>query len=1062
MKRLTILLCLLILLPSLAESQTVVRGEVSGRWWKDGSPYVIDGDVVVPAGRELMIDAGVTVRYKPRQDVSTIEVRGSLVVLGEDGDSVLFTSNALRPTSKDWGLINVIGGDLWVSHAVFTYYRPAIAFSGGTKGEIANSRFARADLQRGGMADTDTTVYVIGGFMPDSLQIQNCTLDGNNRTKDGVSVYTDGKGHLALDSLRIHNFTANGIYASYTGNNPDPATRSVVVSNSYITQSITGIYLGGGTLSDYRIQRNRISECTDGVNLLDANTPIIEIEYNELYNNSNRGMNVQLNRELPYLFIMRQNLIHHNLYGFLGQAKETQDIQLWADIQSNTIAYCYQAIDTRFFGNCLVKNNIFAHCDRFGRLNRDGEQIHTYNVCFNRYWVWPANRPHLGAIYADPLFVDEYDFHLQPQSPAIDRGDPQVPVGDEPVPNGGRVNIGAYGGTVEATTSTLQPLGPILSSAMPQIPFSLINISDTLSNSGIPVGNMGDRALRLESYTLSDTINFNLRYFLPLDLGPLQETPSWGHVLYFTPKVAKEFQETLTYHSSAGDLVIPIYAQSTGQPIISGNLPQGTTIWTKEKSPYIIEGTVTSKDTDTLIIEQGVTLLYNDSTSRILSYGVFRGKGTPREPILFVSLKEYKEGILGGFGGLGDSYVRHLSAYNIGPLSYRSGYNRETKVDIANIIRRDIFKNINHNLSLLSLSNYNNADVLAYNLLTTGCGHGIRIALDKLIAKTEIGRITSTRNQVGVEVVIVAGDEAVIPPEHLMHNSIISNNDIGIDLVYARVGLNVDLSVIKHVCLWVNSEDGWIGKQGGLHIKPLRFENVLRADPLFIGSPNYEFHLHKNSPCIDTGNPEGEWDPDGSPPDFGAFPFDHNNIPAEVERIEPNGGEFTCEVDELLTFEVVGIDPEEFTLDYLWQVGDRTFWGEPRLDWTFDTDGEYMVAVQSYDGYNFSSTVDWLVRVAPLSSDRSALIAEDFTIHSVYPNPFNDLATLRYTLPGPGVAELTIYDVQGRTLLYNRDIRSMGGTVTRVLDFGDYPAGLYFLRMSYEGVVEYRKMVCMK
>jgi hypothetical protein len=35
----------------------------------------------------------------------------------------------------------------------------------------------------------------------------------------------------------------------------------------------------------------------------------------------------------------------------------------------------------------------------------------------------------------------------------IDAGDPNTPVGDEPFPNGGRINMGAYGGTAEASKS---------------------------------------------------------------------------------------------------------------------------------------------------------------------------------------------------------------------------------------------------------------------------------------------------------------------------------------------------------------------------------------------------------------------------------------------------------------------------------------------------------------------------------------------------------------------------------------------------------------------------------
>jgi parallel beta-helix repeat protein len=74
------------------------------------------------------------------------------------------------------------------------------------------------------------------------------------------------------------------------------------------------------------------------------------------------------------------------------------------------------------------------------------------------------------SLSADPRFVDPAggDFHLSSTagswhggsftadaltSQAIDAGDPATPLGAEPTPNGGRVNLGAYGGTQEASKS---------------------------------------------------------------------------------------------------------------------------------------------------------------------------------------------------------------------------------------------------------------------------------------------------------------------------------------------------------------------------------------------------------------------------------------------------------------------------------------------------------------------------------------------------------------------------------------------------------------------------------
>ncbi|MEN6425260.1 MAG: right-handed parallel beta-helix repeat-containing protein [Phycisphaerales bacterium] len=85
---------------------------------------------------------------------------------------------------------------------------------------------------------------------------------------------------------------------------------------------------------------------------------------------------------------------------------------------------------------------------------------------------WTPDRGGVGNIGIDPLFVapDQNDFHLKSQaghwdtvalawvadditSPCIDAGDPNSPLGQEPFPNGGRVNMGVYGGTCEASKS---------------------------------------------------------------------------------------------------------------------------------------------------------------------------------------------------------------------------------------------------------------------------------------------------------------------------------------------------------------------------------------------------------------------------------------------------------------------------------------------------------------------------------------------------------------------------------------------------------------------------------
>jgi hypothetical protein len=63
--------------------------------------------------------------------------------------------------------------------------------------------------------------------------------------------------------------------------------------------------------------------------------------------------------------------------------------------------------------------------------------------------------PGQGNIDADPLFTDAVngDYHLLSGSPCIDAGDPASECALEPEPNGGRINMGAYGGTPQASMS---------------------------------------------------------------------------------------------------------------------------------------------------------------------------------------------------------------------------------------------------------------------------------------------------------------------------------------------------------------------------------------------------------------------------------------------------------------------------------------------------------------------------------------------------------------------------------------------------------------------------------
>jgi hypothetical protein len=112
--------------------------------------------------------------------------------------------------------------------------------------------------------------------------------------------------------------------------------------------------------------------------------------------------------------------------------------------------------------NIIFWNNIYS--DLFG--------------CQARYSRLSDASEGRGNIDVDPLLVDEQngDYHLLSNrgrywpehnvwvldrltSPCIDGGDPNVGTLDEPIPNGNRINMGAYGGTAQASLSPYEPPG---------------------------------------------------------------------------------------------------------------------------------------------------------------------------------------------------------------------------------------------------------------------------------------------------------------------------------------------------------------------------------------------------------------------------------------------------------------------------------------------------------------------------------------------------------------------------------------------------------------------------
>ncbi len=133
----------------------------------------------------------------------------------------------------------------------------------------------------------------------------------------------------------------------------------------------------------------------------------------------------------------------HYVFGYSGDDKlffnntidgTSEDVEngIVTGLESNVLS------DT----SLTIDNNIIVNCEVGVYNQRVISAKLKYNNVFNieSYFEGPGEFVE-GNVFADPMFLDNADFHLQAFSPAIDAGDPAVFD-----PDGSRSDMGAYGG----------------------------------------------------------------------------------------------------------------------------------------------------------------------------------------------------------------------------------------------------------------------------------------------------------------------------------------------------------------------------------------------------------------------------------------------------------------------------------------------------------------------------------------------------------------------------------------------------------------------------------------
>jgi photosystem II stability/assembly factor-like uncharacterized protein len=92
----------------------------------------------------------------------------------------------------------------------------------------------------------------------------------------------------------------------------------------------------------------------------------------------------------------------------------------------------------------------------------------------------------------------------------------------------------------------------------------------------------------------------------------------------------------------------------------------------------------------------------------------------------------------------------------------------------------------------------------------------------------------------------------------------------------------------------------------------------------------------------------------------------------------------------------------------------------------------------------------------------SSNIPKEFKLYNNYPNPFNPYTKIRFDVPKPTQARLTIYDLLGREMTEIFNLNIQPGTYEVTWNAANYASGVYLYRLVTEENTDIKKMVLVK
>lgn len=306
---------------------------------------------------------------------------------------------------------------------------------------------------RGGYHERGGGIYCKDCARP---TIMNCTFDLNAASLGGA-MYNQNAGSTLIDCMFSRNTSDAGAIYNYG----EFSACSPILNNCDFYAN-TAIYNGGAMYNLGQHAQPDLTNCTF------------------TWNSASTGGGGAIRNNVSAGVTLTNCLFAKNsadLYGGAircsnGSTATLTNCTLSDNSAPNGNALACTLDDGRLRSPCTI---VIMNCILWnggGELfNRDGSSI---SVTYSNIEGGDGTPPWLGEgnLDTDPLFADPASggYHLKSQSgrwnpknqtwlldettsPCIDAGNPNALVGSEPLPNGNIINIGAYGGTLEASKS---------------------------------------------------------------------------------------------------------------------------------------------------------------------------------------------------------------------------------------------------------------------------------------------------------------------------------------------------------------------------------------------------------------------------------------------------------------------------------------------------------------------------------------------------------------------------------------------------------------------------------